>query len=313
MTRQPFQRHRQVKDFSGRWIFFITSLEFLAHCQGVFQRDVQHRRHQFGDPVHFAERYVQRPADIPYRGAGSHRPERDDLRHMVDPIAGGHILDDFAAPDIAKVDVDIRHGHAFRIQEPLKQQPVLQRINIGDFQQIRHDAPRSRSPARAHRNPRLSGILYKIPDDQKIAGKAHTLDHGQFIIQPLPFQRPGSGITRRQCLLTEFPQVGIRRNAGRQRKIRQMQVPELKIDLAALRDPAGIRQRFGIFGKQRRHFPAGFQIEFRGRKTHASRIFNALARLYAEQYIMGVGVGPVDIMNIVGGDQPDAQLARQLD
>ena len=27
---------------------------------------------------------------------------------------------------------------------------------------------------------------------------------------------------------------------------------------------------------------------------------------------MGVGIRPVDIMNIVGGDQPDAQLARQF-
>ena len=60
-----------------------------------------------------------------------------------------------------------------------------------------------------------------------------------------------------------------------------MQVPELKINLAAFRDPTSIRQCFGIFGKQRRHFPAGFQIEFRGGKTHAPRIFDALARLYA--------------------------------
>ena len=40
VARQPFQRHRQIEDLSGRRILFITALEFLTHGQGVFQRNV---------------------------------------------------------------------------------------------------------------------------------------------------------------------------------------------------------------------------------------------------------------------------------
>ena len=38
------------------------------------------------------------------------------------------VLDHFAAPAHAEIDIDIGHGHALGIQEALKDQVVLQRI-----------------------------------------------------------------------------------------------------------------------------------------------------------------------------------------
>ena len=153
VARQPLQRHGQVKNFTGCRFGIIGIFQIMTHGHRIFQGDVQHCRHQFGNPVHFAERYVQSPADIPDGGAGGHRSESDDLGHMVGAIARRDIFDDLPPPDIAEVDVNIRHGDAFRIQKPFEQQAVLQRINIRDLQQVGHNASRRGATPRPHWNP----------------------------------------------------------------------------------------------------------------------------------------------------------------
>ena len=198
VARQPFQRHRDIEHLAGGRVVVIQTLQFLTHRQRVLQRDVQHRRHQFGNAVDFAERYAQRPSDITDRSAGRHGSERDDLRHMVAAIAGRDIFDDFAAPHIAKIDIDIRHRHPLGIEEPFKQQTIFQRVDVGDFQQIGDDAAGSRTPARSHRNFRFTGELDEVPDNQKVAGEAHRLNDRQFVLQTLTHFRPRCRIALRQ-------------------------------------------------------------------------------------------------------------------
>ena len=89
-----------------------------------------------------------RPTSL-MRGARAQRPEGDDLRHLLAAVFFGDVLDDFAAAVRAEVDVDIGHADALRIEEALEEQPVLQRVDIGNIHGITDQAAGGRAAARA--------------------------------------------------------------------------------------------------------------------------------------------------------------------
>ena len=56
----------------------------------------------------------------------------------------------------AEVDIDIRHGNPFRVQETLKQQAITDRINIRDMQAVGNDASSCTSTSRSYQECRGS-------------------------------------------------------------------------------------------------------------------------------------------------------------
>ena len=124
-------------------------------------------------------------ADVLDGRARAQRAEGNDLRDLLPPVLFGDVLDHFAAPARAEIDVDIGHADALGIQEALKQQPVSQRIDIGDLHRVADQAAGGRAAARPHRNALLLGEADEVPDDQEVARELHLLDHLDFAIQPL--------------------------------------------------------------------------------------------------------------------------------
>ncbi len=116
------------------------------------QLDVELIRYQLGDAVDFADLHVEHAADIFDRRARAQRTERDDLRDLLAPVLFGDVLDHFAAPVRAEVDIDIGHADALGIEEALEQQAVLQRIDIGDLHRVADQAAGGGSAARTDRD-----------------------------------------------------------------------------------------------------------------------------------------------------------------
>ena len=73
-----------------------------------------------------------------YGTLGGHRTECDDVGHMVHPVFVLDILDDLVASVIVEINIDIRHRNTLRIEETLKEQVILDRVQIGDFQAVSH-------------------------------------------------------------------------------------------------------------------------------------------------------------------------------
>jgi hypothetical protein len=82
--------------------------------------------------------HLQHPAHVAHRGLREQRAEGDDLRHPVAAVFFLHVADHLLAAIHAEVDVEIGHRHALGVQEPLEQQAVAQRIEVGDGQRIGH-------------------------------------------------------------------------------------------------------------------------------------------------------------------------------
>jgi len=79
---------------------------------------------------------------------GAQRAERDDLRHGVAPILLAHIFDDVPSAIVGKINVDIRWIHTLGVEKTFEQQPVTDRADVGDAQQV-GDNRAGRGTARA--------------------------------------------------------------------------------------------------------------------------------------------------------------------
>ena len=151
----------------------------------VLELDVQDVGHQLGDALDVGEAHVEHAAYVLDGGARGQGVEGDDLRHLLAAVFFGDVLNHFAAPVHAEIDIDIGHADALRIQEALKQQAVLQRIDIRDLHRVADEASRGRSAARPDRNVLRFREADEIPDDQEVAGELHLLDHLDFAVEAL--------------------------------------------------------------------------------------------------------------------------------
>src|SRR6202030_2893422 len=105
--------------------------------------------------------------------------------HLLAAVFFRDVLDHFAAAAGMEIDVDVRHADAFRIEEALEQQPVLERVDIGDIHRVADQASGRRAAPRTDWNPARFGEADEVPDDKEVARELHLLDHPDLALQPL--------------------------------------------------------------------------------------------------------------------------------
>ena len=113
---------------------------FFVQSKQLAQLDVWQ---QFGNTIGIGQRQLQHAPCIADGRLGGHGTVGDDLRHLVLPVFVDHILDDAVTALVVEVDIDIGQRHTLRIEETLKQQVVLDGIDVGDAQAIGHRRTRS--------------------------------------------------------------------------------------------------------------------------------------------------------------------------
>src|SRR5450631_4051708 len=135
-AHQALQLARRVDQLTNRRLGFVGSLQGPVICQSRINRYSDGRRNHLGNAIDVAVRHIQGAAYILDRGLGSHGVERDDLCDLLAPILARDVVDHFSAAIHAEIDIDIRQGYALRIQEALKEQGVLQRIDVCDLHAV---------------------------------------------------------------------------------------------------------------------------------------------------------------------------------
>ena len=96
------------------------------------------------------------------------------------------MLDHPVAAFHAKVHVEIRHGDPLGVEEALKQQIIVDGIQVGDAQRVGHQRPGAGSPARPHRNALLLGPGDEFHDHQEVARKTRLVDDAELVRQAFP-------------------------------------------------------------------------------------------------------------------------------
>src|SRR5205085_7388271 len=83
----------------------------------------------------------------------------------------------------AEIDVDVGEADALGVEEALKEQAVLERVDVGDLHGIADQAAGGGTAARSDGDAVVLGVADEIPDYEEVAGELHVLDHFDFAIQ----------------------------------------------------------------------------------------------------------------------------------
>ena len=108
-----------------------------------FQRHLEPEGHRPGHLVHRLIAHAQRPAHVPDGAPGRHGAEGDDLGHMVGAVLPHHIVDDLLPPFVAEVHVKVGHADPFGVEEPFKDQLVVNGVHAGDADTVGNQASRA--------------------------------------------------------------------------------------------------------------------------------------------------------------------------
>ncbi len=166
--------------------------------------DVRERR---GDPRDLVGRQAQRGADVPDRAA---RAVGRDHAYAGAALLAVRVQDHPVRLDPAgrlDVQVDVGHGGAAWRQEPLHDQPVLQRVDGGDPGQV-VDQAAGPGPADRAADAALPDAPGHVGHGEEVGGQVGTGDDGQLVLEPFPGgvaapPVPGQG------LLAGVPQPGL--------------------------------------------------------------------------------------------------------
>ena len=234
-------------------------------------------RHQLGEFVDLPVGHLQHAADVAQHAARLQRAEGDDLRDLIAAVALLHIADHFVAAVLAEVDIEVRHRHAFRIEEALEQQAEADRIEIGDGQRIgdQRAAPEPR-PGPTGMPSRL-GPLDEVGDDQEVARIIHAGDDIDLEGQPRAIIFFGHALGKAVDLEpVGSPSSAWRRNSAASSlsapaalapaptvKRGRIGLRVVGAKRAALGDLDRRGQRFRNVGEQHRHFRAGLEAMIR--------------------------------------------------
>ena len=159
LALEPFEAARGVDDLLDLVLGLVEQAELarlgiaaVLRIEDAGQRDVfahDRWRHRLRDAVAQRERKAEHARRVFDGLLGLDRAVGDDLRDPRLAVLLGRVTDHVAAPALVEVHVDVGHGHPLRVEEPLEQQPMDERVELGDAKRERHQAPRRRPPARA--------------------------------------------------------------------------------------------------------------------------------------------------------------------
>jgi len=107
---------------------------------------------ELGDHILFGDRYIQYASYIRDRPFCPKSSEGDYPPYLVRAVFLGDILKHLVPAFLGEVNVKIRHGDPFRIQEAFKKQVVFEGIDVGDTQSISDNGTGSGAPARPDGN-----------------------------------------------------------------------------------------------------------------------------------------------------------------
>ncbi len=183
---------------------------------------------------------------------------------------------------IIKVDIDIRHGNPLRVQEPLKQQVVLDRVDVGDREAVGHAGAGSRTPARPDTDAHFSGRHDEVLYNEEIPVESHFADNVQFEVDPLTDLFRDVPVPFFRTLIHQVAQVvGLVIKAGRQREIWKQDVPFQHGCDDLVHDLHGMVNRLGHIMKQVVHLRLLLEIEIRALEPEPVLVVDLAVCVYA--------------------------------
>ncbi len=272
VAHDAFELVAHLHDLGGFLVGANEVPQFRALRHGLAQLDVEFVGNELGEFVPQGVGLALGAGHVAHHRLGGHGAKGGDLADRVLAVALRDMLDHPIAAFHAKIHVEIRHGDPLGVEETLKQQVIVDGIQVGDAQRVGDQRPGTGAPARPHRNALLLGPSDEFHDHQEIARKPRLVDNAELIGQAFPIGPLIKGIgiqgaqlfkTLGQPFLGGLGQETLKGLAFGHRIVGQSGLVEFQLQGAALGDLHAVGQRLRQVSKQLRHVARAFQVLFR--------------------------------------------------
>ena len=136
VAADPLQPLRVVDDVLRPVLVVVEVFQLAALRECSVERDVHHLRHQLREPVDVREGHVEHATHVADRRPRRHGTEGDDLRDAIATVLLLHVREHAIPSPVVEVDVDVGHLHALAVEEPLEDEPVAERLDVGDVEHV---------------------------------------------------------------------------------------------------------------------------------------------------------------------------------
>ena len=262
-------------------------------------------------PVNIREGHAESAAGVADCGLGAKRAEGDDLCHVVSAVLPSYVGDHLVPAVVLEVHVNVRHLAAFQVEEPLEDQRVLQRIDVGHAEAVEDQACGGAAP-HTEQDALLAGEGRNVPHDEHVVGELGLFYDVKLVVQALDYLVGGFRVAQRQAIAAQAIQVLLRRHAVRRLVLRQAKLREIQLNVAHLRDPLCVGDRLRQVGEELLHLLRALQVV--GVVGHLEALFVVLVgvRVDADENVLDLCVYLMGVMAVVGGHERQARIARQL-
>ena len=232
------------------------------------------------------------------------------------PLVRG-VAQHLAAATVVEVDVDIGHRRAFGVQEPLEQQPVLDRVDVGDAQRVGDQRSRRRTAARADPDVDRARVVDQVGDDQEVRRVALVADDLDLVLGALDVLvgHPGREPPRQPGVdLVPQPRRLVVAVGHREDRHPVAWRPHVRVGLHPLRDQQRrVAGAGNLVVPQRPHLGGRLEVVAVTVELEAGRVGQRLPGLHAQQRLVVVRRVAGDVVAVVGGQRRDVQLAADLE
>ena len=265
-----------------------------------------------GEAVDVAVGEAEGAARVAEGGLGAEGAEGDDLGHPVGPVAVDDVGDDLVPAIVLEVHVDVGHLLALDVEEALEDQPVLQRLHVGDSQAVKDDAGGGAAPD-SEKDALPSGEAADVPDHEEIVGETGLTDDIELVLEAAAELVGDLRIPLLEALPAEARQVLLGRIAVGHREAGQVNPGEVDRQIAFVGDAPGVGGGAGEVRQQLFHLLGAAQVVGRAGHLEPVRLIDGRIGLNAEQHVLDLALVLVDVMDVVGADHRDAELVAHLE
>ena len=188
---------------------------------------------------------------------------------------------------------------------------MLEGVEVGDAQAVRHEAAGGAAAARADHDAVLPGEVVEVPHDQEVGGVAGLADDRKLLVRALLRDRGGLAEPPLEPLQDELAEVLVRRQAVRHIEWWQQRRAEVELDVALVRHLESAGQRLRHVGEGLDHLLGRLEVVLLGREAPAARVVEARAGLQAQEDVVRLRVVTVDVVKVVGRAQAEAELLAE--
>ena len=307
-----FQSLGQINNFFGWRVALVKFGQFRRHFQspGNGHREaLRAERNQARDFVADAVRMTESPGDIADGAASEHGAEGADLSDLILAVFLPGVGDNFVAPVVGKVHINIRRARPFGIQKAFKGNLVSQRVNLGDVEGVGDERAGDRA-ADVVVNIVLAGVTNQVVNDEKVGSVTFHLNHGEFAGEARFRRRLARETTRLQATTRRLFQNFVGGLIGGNREVGENKFAERQFQITPLGNCQSVCHRLGRLGK----------IGGGGFRRNERKILLAIEKalvlvktvgVYRHQSVVGFGVFRFQIVGILSGDQRDFQAVGQ--